>query len=142
MTGIALNPGYFSNTSEISQAEIQNLHNGAGYGCLEKTWDSIKDWFCGTDKAEAKAALNTLITMSNELKPYENDIEKSRNQSFSFSATEVKTAFDTLKRLAGANDINFRHDKLDADVNNSAADCYIITDPKEQTPLAEIVYII
>ncbi|MCL1126602.1 hypothetical protein, partial [Shewanella surugensis] len=77
-TAIELNGSWFNRS--ISTSDIQDIKTAKSIDDVNSTWGKIADWFCGTNKEEAKQ--NLFIFMSRSESP-ENKIE----------------AFNTLKSL-------------------------------------------
>lgn len=113
MTGIALNSGTNILTRnevacEINATEMEGLRT-EDYGTYEKIWDQITDFFCGTHKADAKAALLTLFQAD---KAFTNNGGDSLGGEIGvsygeFKAEDIEQAFNKLKTLAGAYENRF-----------------------------------
>ncbi|WP_299493933.1 hypothetical protein [uncultured Shewanella sp.] len=108
MTGIALTSGQFSGqnrTTGLSQEEVDRLLKTESYASFDKAWKTTKDWFCDTNKAKAKIALQTLVKASTEYHQFHSSLIKEKN--YSFSIQDVKDAFDSLKQLSGVYEERF-----------------------------------
>jgi uncharacterized HAD superfamily protein len=51
-TAIELNGSWFNRS--ISTSDIQDVKTAKSIDDVSSTWDKIADWFCGTNKQEAK----------------------------------------------------------------------------------------
>jgi hypothetical protein len=61
-TTIELNGSWFNRS--ISTSEIQDIQSAKSVDDVSSTWDKIADWFCGTNKEEAKKLLFDVYNQS------------------------------------------------------------------------------